>query len=369
MSTNLPIPAGYKLLPQLAVTPAMTAWAVKILRDPSHYPMLSTARLVFDNMPLLARVEWHPPDFQNHSEHRGVTLYEPVATTPSVTVAAGIDVSAYQPRVDWPAVAAGGVSFTFIKASEASTLVDASFADHWAAAKKAGLLRGAYHYFRPQVDARAQAQHFLAQLGDRGELPPVLDAEAADGAVPAKIIAGIHTWLDVVGATFKPLIYTSPSFWNALPGTAEIETKADLWVAQWGDRAPTEVNGWSNWKFWQFTNKAHVLGIPGTADQDENHFNGSLADLQAYSAAYLSALPRPSPASFNLKTTLGVQQALNFLHVADPPLSEDGVVGPKTWEAVEAFQKRAALRIDGIPGPNTIAALQKALRLTSEGAP
>jgi hypothetical protein len=28
---------------------------------------------------VLARVEWHPPDFQNNAIHRGVTLYVPVA--------------------------------------------------------------------------------------------------------------------------------------------------------------------------------------------------------------------------------------------------------------------------------------------------
>jgi len=27
---------------------------------------------------VLARVEWHPPDFQNSVVHRGVALYEPI---------------------------------------------------------------------------------------------------------------------------------------------------------------------------------------------------------------------------------------------------------------------------------------------------
>jgi GH25 family lysozyme M1 (1,4-beta-N-acetylmuramidase) len=363
MSTNPPVPPGYKLLSQVAVTPAMTDWALKILRNPGTYPMFSTATLTFDGLPLLARVEWHPPDFQNPAEHRGVTLYEPVKITPDGATAEGIDVSGYQPRVDWPGVAASGAAFAFIKATESTTLVDHSFADHWAEAKRARILRGAYHFFRPQQDARAQAQHFLAQLGDRGELPPALDVEVADGVAPSKIIEGVHTWLDLVGVSLRPLLYTSPGFWNSLPGAAEISKKADLWVAHWGARAPAPVNGWSTWKFWQFTSKGTIVGIPGSADKDEDRFNGSLGELQSYSAAHLNALPRPALATFNLKTTLGVQQALNVLHIIDPPLAEDGVVGPMTWAAVETFQKNAGLRIDGIAGPNTIAALQHALHL------
>jgi hypothetical protein len=65
------------LMMQSEVTPAMTAWAVMILNDPTMYPMFSTAMETFGSVMVLARVEWHPPDFQNSSVHRGVTLYVP----------------------------------------------------------------------------------------------------------------------------------------------------------------------------------------------------------------------------------------------------------------------------------------------------
>jgi len=63
--------------------------------------------------------------------------------------------------------------------------------------------------------------------------------------------------------------------------------KADLWVAHWGAHVPASVNGWQRWTFWQFTNKASVSGIPGTADMDEDRFNGTTAELHAYSAQFL----------------------------------------------------------------------------------
>jgi hypothetical protein len=74
---NPPIPAGYELVPETDVTTAMTAWAVSILDDPTAYPMFATATMTFGTLMVLARVEWHPPDFQNAVVHRGVTLYEP----------------------------------------------------------------------------------------------------------------------------------------------------------------------------------------------------------------------------------------------------------------------------------------------------
>jgi hypothetical protein len=74
---NPPIPVGYKLMMQSEVTPDMTTWAVAILNDTATYPMFATATMQFGTLVVLARVEWHPPDFQNNVVHRGVTLYEP----------------------------------------------------------------------------------------------------------------------------------------------------------------------------------------------------------------------------------------------------------------------------------------------------
>jgi hypothetical protein len=77
VADNPPVPAGWKLMAQTNVTPAMTAWAVMILNDPTDYPIFSTTMMTFGTLLVLARVEWHPPDFQNMTVHRGVTLYEP----------------------------------------------------------------------------------------------------------------------------------------------------------------------------------------------------------------------------------------------------------------------------------------------------
>jgi lysozyme len=59
----------------------------------------------------------------------------------------GVDISAHQGRVDWPALAHDDVGFAYIKATEGSTFVDRDFAANWAAAIAAGLAHGAYHFF------------------------------------------------------------------------------------------------------------------------------------------------------------------------------------------------------------------------------
>lgn len=78
VADNPPIPDGYRLMMQSEVTTAMTDWAVAILHDPVTYPMFATATMTFGAQPVLARVEWHPPDFNNGVVHRGVTLYVPL---------------------------------------------------------------------------------------------------------------------------------------------------------------------------------------------------------------------------------------------------------------------------------------------------
>ncbi len=78
VSDNPPVPMGWQLMQQSMVTTAMTDWAVMILHDPVTYPMWSTTMQTFGSQLVMARVEWHPPDFQNSTVHRGVTLYVPV---------------------------------------------------------------------------------------------------------------------------------------------------------------------------------------------------------------------------------------------------------------------------------------------------
>ena len=76
----------------------------------------------------------------------------------------GIDVSYWDSGIDWPKVRATGQRFVFIKATEADNYSDPTFDDNWVGAKSAGVLRGAYHFYRCNVDPKKQADHLFGPV-------------------------------------------------------------------------------------------------------------------------------------------------------------------------------------------------------------
>jgi len=192
----------------------------------------------------------------------------------------GIDVSHYQGRVNWDAVKGAGCAFAFAKATEGAGVTDPFFAANWAGMKAAGLLRGAYHFFRPEQDAARQAAHFLSAVQFQpGDLPPVLDVEVNDGVTGSALVGGVQTWLDAVepAAGVTPVIYTAASFWNA--HFNDQFGQYPLWLAHYAPAPAPLPHGWTDWTFWQYSQSLRVEGVNGSADHD--YFNGSPADLQA----------------------------------------------------------------------------------------
>ena len=75
----------------------------------------------------------------------------------------GLDVSHHQGVIDWARVTEDRrLRFVFIKATEGGDFRDRRFAENWAAAKRAGLRVGAYHFFTFCTAPELQAQNFLA---------------------------------------------------------------------------------------------------------------------------------------------------------------------------------------------------------------
>jgi lysozyme family protein len=74
--------------------------------------------------------------------------------------------------------------------------------------------------------------------------------------------------------------------------------------------------------------------------------------------------PLPTPQTTSVGLDIGtswVQDSLNKLGVATPPLVVDGNYGRLTRMAVTEFQQKAGIIADGFVGPETIAAIRKAL--------
>jgi len=217
----------------------------------------------------------------------------------------GIDVSYWNAGIDWPKVRATGQRFVFAKASEGGSYADPTFDDNWRGAKNVGLLRGAYHFFRCNIDPKKQATNFIdyvQSMNDNGELPPVLDLETNDGQTKDKIIDRAKTWLDLVETAFgkKPIIYSRQYFlqdyFSEVGGGPPSWTKDyPLWLAQYPNQyipgmSPSLPRGWFKWTFWQYSDKGRVNGI--NAKVDLNIFNGSLDDL--YKFAGVTTDPQPT---------------------------------------------------------------------------
>ena len=239
----------------------------------------------------------------------------------------GIDVSDYQGTVNWPAVARAGIEFAVTKATEGGTFVADSFTRNWSGIRSAGLVRGAYHFYRPRTDALAQANLFLNIVKlQPGDLPPVLDIESDDGVEPERIRAGIRSWLVRVEEVTqrRPILYTYPSFWERL-GNWQDFTDYPLWVAHYTTaERPWIPGGWRTWAMWQFTDSGTVSGVTGPVDV--NSFNVIRAGSQS----------------------MMVVQVQRFLRAKGYDIGAlDGVFGLKSQEATRQFQMALGLTATG----------------------
>lgn len=199
-------------------------------------------------------------------------------STASTSPAQGIDVSFHQGTVDWPAVAQAGKVFAFIKATDGETYVDPQFAANWAGAAAAGILRGAYHFFRAEDSPQSQVDLFWTTVGGTGELGLVVDVEETMGVSNATLIANLTQFLEQLQQVSgrQPIVYTYATFWNGL-GTSAFGAYP-LWIAEYEVAAPTIPSGWSSWKYWQSSQSGTVGGITGAVDLDV--FNGSEETLR-----------------------------------------------------------------------------------------
>jgi len=179
----------------------------------------------------------------------------------------GIDVSSLQGSIDWSAVAADGVSFAYIKATEGGNFIDPNFARNWADAKRAGIRPGAYHFFTLCTPGAVQAENLLAQLGDHSDaLAPAVDLELKGNcrtrpsrdAVLRELVEFVHA---VEARTDQPCV---------LYVGAEFERRYGIGRAldrpRWRRHLFRRPGG--VWTIWQVHGRAHVRGIHTSVDLD-----------------------------------------------------------------------------------------------------
>ena len=178
-----------------------------------------------------------------------------------------IDVSNHQGVIDWSAVAADGVRFAYVKATEGKTFVDPYFASNWAAAPAAGVRVGAYHFFSLCSSGQEQAEAFLRTAPPSATaLSPALDLEILGGCTdrpsPASVQAELDTFVNRVEQAWSErlLIYARSSW------TRRYGLPSGAGRPRW--RTSFFVRPSDPWSVWQVHYFAEVSGVNGRVDFD-----------------------------------------------------------------------------------------------------
>lgn len=205
----------------------------------------------------------------------------------------GVDVSHWQGSINWSSVAGAGTKFAYIKATEGTGYTDPSFSPNYIHSYNQGLIRGAYHFARPNISSGAtQAKYFVNHGGgwsaDGKTLPPMLDMETnpySGGACYGLSHSQMRNWISdfvskVKSMTGKyPTIYANNNWWDPCTGNWGGGAKHDpLMIPSYGSSVGPLPAGWTFWTIWQYTSTGSVSGISGNVDRDV--FNGSYKGLQ-----------------------------------------------------------------------------------------
>lgn len=193
----------------------------------------------------------------------------------------GIDVSEFQGKVEWDEVEIleekYPVQFVFVRATAGNDRVDRQFKKNWEGAKEHKIIRGAYHYYRPNENSIEQANLFIKTVKlQKGDLPPVLDIEKLPKNQSLDSLKkGLKRWLTKVEAHYqvRPIIYSGERYYADF--LKEEFGEYLFWIANYNFyRERIE----DDWLFWQFTEKASLPGIKNRVDV--NIYNGDLEQLQ-----------------------------------------------------------------------------------------
>lgn len=189
----------------------------------------------------------------------------------------GIDVSAYQGKINWKKVAESGVTFAIIRVAgrgygSAGSLYDDKLAqDNYKGAKKAGLKIGAYFFSQAisPEEAVEEAEYLLEKTADwELDMPLVYDweyisEEARTANVDQQTLTDcmIAFCQRIKEAGKTPMIYFNPNHAKRMFHIEQV-VDYDFWLAMYTD--------WMTYPYkfhmWQYTNAGSVPGVKGNVD-------------------------------------------------------------------------------------------------------
>ena len=199
----------------------------------------------------------------------------------------GFDVSFYQddnttPQgVDFAKMKAWGADFVIVRAGQ-NVWVDQDFHVNWAAAKAAGLPRGAYWFYDPRIEPLKQAQLFYDCVKNdlpEGRLWIDLEFPTSWGGR----YTDAQYWRVMCDELIRMSglrigIYTANWWWSAHVVNTNYFYQYPLWVAQYTTDPAWVVlpKGWTSALIWQDGTPpiGHDVGVE-SVEVDHNKFNGT----------------------------------------------------------------------------------------------
>jgi GH25 family lysozyme M1 (1,4-beta-N-acetylmuramidase) len=201
----------------------------------------------------------------------------------------GVDVASYQhpngAAINWAKVAASGIQFAAVKATEGDYYQNPYALKDLSGAKAAGLSVMAYAFGIPNGNGSSaspavQADYLLAYLAKTGGPPPavLLDIEYNPYGSECYGLSqsAMVSWIAAFDAEIRaktgqdPIIYTPPSWWQTCTGGVARFRQVPLWVPDPNSKSsPILPAGWANWAFWQYSSTGTVSGIAAKTDLDQ----------------------------------------------------------------------------------------------------
>ena len=205
----------------------------------------------------------------------------------------GVDVASFQhphgAAITWTKVAAAGIQFAAVKATEGAYYQNPYALQDLANAKAAGLSTMAYAFAIPNGNGSSaspvvQADYLLAYLAMAGVAPPpiMLDIEynpygaECYGLSQSAMVSWIARFDAEVRAKTgqEPIIYTAPPWWQQCTGGVSKFRQLPLWVPDLNSAtSPILPAGWTKWAFWQYSSTGTVNGIPALRNTDLDQLN------------------------------------------------------------------------------------------------
>jgi lysozyme len=226
----------------------------------------------------------------------------------------GIDVSHHQGNIDWKKVAAEGVKFAFIKASEGYTFVDSKFKTNVEGANATGIKTGAYHYakFSTVAEALAEAKHFISVIAAVNlTYPVVLDLEEDKKKAGKKVLTeAALAFINMVNATGRTvLLYSGKSFLESNLDEAKLKD-IPLWIARYNTTLGRTA------AIWQHSDKGIIPGILGHVD-----LNWAYRDFNAKTKnnilAYIKTGSMPKEQAETIAEELKKKYGWKIVHVLE----------------------------------------------------